>query len=107
MPLQQFAEKARGRPPIAARLDQDVEHVTVLVNGAPQIVVPSLHRYKELVQIPRVAQAASPAPQPPSVVEPERLTPVPNRFIGHGDTPFREGASAINCWRPAGNPSAC
>ena len=40
--------------------------------------------------MPRVAQAAAPAPQPPSVVEPKRLTPQPNRFIQHGDTPFGE-----------------
>ena len=28
--------------------------------------------------------------QSPRVVEAERLTPVPNRFIGHGDTSFGE-----------------
>jgi len=40
--------------------------------------------------MPRVAHAAPVVPQPPSVLEPERPTPLPNRFIRHDDTPFGE-----------------
>jgi len=36
--------------------------------------------------MPRVAHAAPVVPQPPSVLEPERPTPLPNRFIRHDDT---------------------
>ena len=37
-----------------------------------------------------VALTAQAVPQPLRVVESERSTPVPNRLIGHGDTPFGE-----------------
>ena len=46
-----------GRPAIASRLDQDVDHVTVLVHGAPQILLPALDRHEELVQIPHRSYA--------------------------------------------------
>ena len=88
--FQQLPKKARGGTPIAPGLHEDIDHVTVLVHSPPEILPLPLDGHKEFVQVPRVAQAASPAPQPPSVVEPERLTPLPNRFIRHGDTPFGE-----------------
>ena len=37
--FQQLAEESCGRPPIAPRLHQDVEHVAVLVHGPPQILL--------------------------------------------------------------------
>ena len=89
-PFNNFRKKARGGTPIAPGLHEDIDHVTVLVHSPPEILPLPLDGHKEFVQVPRVAQAASPAPQPPSVVEPERLTPLPNRFIRHGDTPFGE-----------------
>ncbi len=68
-------------PTIAPRLDKDVEDVAVLVDGPPQILPPPLDGHEEFVQVPRVAQPASSAPQPPRVVEPERLTPLADRFV--------------------------
>ena len=35
--FQQFPEETCGRPSIAPRLDEDVDHVTVLVDGPPEI----------------------------------------------------------------------
>ena len=40
--FQQLAEEPLGRPPIATRLHENVEDVTVLVHGPPQIMLPSL-----------------------------------------------------------------
>ena len=85
LPSQELAEKARCRPPIAARLNHDVEHVTVLVDGTPHIVAPSLFRHKELVQIPRVTQPTALGPKPPGVERTEPLTPLPNRLVGDDD----------------------
>ncbi len=72
--LQQLAEEPCGRPPIAPQLHENVEDIAVLVHGTPQILLPPLDLHEKLVQIPRVAHAAPAAPQPPSVVEPERPT---------------------------------
>jgi len=58
---------------------EDVEHVAVLVYGAPQILWLPLDPHEQLIQMPGVALAAPAVPQPPCVVEPERSTPLTNR----------------------------
>ena len=60
--FQQLAEEPDGRPPIAPGLDQDVDHVAVLVHGPPQILLPPLDLDEYLVQMPGVAHAAPAAP---------------------------------------------
>ena len=42
--FQQLQEKAHRRPPIAPGLDQDVDHIAILVDRAPEIVLPPLNR---------------------------------------------------------------
>ena len=100
--FQQLPEEAEGRQPIAARLHENVDRVAVFVDGPPQILLPPPDLDAQLVQMPGVALAAPAVSQPPCVVEPERSTPVPNRFIGHGDTPFgvavRQGGAARMSW---------
>ena len=78
--FQHLAKEAHRGSAVAARLDQDVEEVAVLVDGPPQILSSAVDRYEELIEIPGVAQPASSAPQHPGVVEPERLTSVADGF---------------------------
>jgi hypothetical protein len=40
--FQQFTEEAFGCTPIATRLEQDVDHVAVLIDRTPQIPPPTL-----------------------------------------------------------------
>ena len=56
MPFQQQTEKARGGTPIAPGLDEEVDHVTVLVNCPPHILLLALDVHEQFVQVPRVAQ---------------------------------------------------
>ena len=88
--FQQLPEKAEGRQPIAVRLHENVDRVPVYVHGTPQILLPPLDLDEQLVQMPGVALAATAVPQPPRVDEPERSTPLPNRLVRHGDSPFGE-----------------
>ena len=60
--FQQLAEEPDGRPPMASGLDQDVDHVAVLVHGTPQILLPPVDLDEYLVQMPGVAHAAPAAP---------------------------------------------
>jgi len=83
--FQQLAEEAFGRTPITTWLDEDVDHVTVLVHGSPQILLAAPESDEHLVQISGVTLAAAPEPQPPGVVEPERPAPLPDRLIRDGD----------------------
>ena len=91
----QFPEETRGRPSITPGLDEDVYHVTVLVDGPPEIVTSALNIHEQFIQTPRVAHPTASAPQPPRVVGPERLTPVPNRLVGHRHTPLGQQVLGI------------
>ena len=88
--LQQLPEEPGGRAPIASRLDEDVNHVAVLVHGAPQILPSALDRHEQLIQIPGVAHSPASAPQPPRVVGSEGLAPLPDRLAVDGDPAFGE-----------------
>lgn len=88
--FQQFPEEPLGGLPIATRLYQDVEHIAVLVDRSPQVLLSSLNLHEEFVQVPGVPEGTSPVPQSSSVVEAKGLVPVPNRLIRHRDAPFGE-----------------
>ena len=67
LPLQQHTEKACRGTPIAPGLDEDIDHIAVLVDGTPQILPLALDGHEQFVQVPGVAQASSPATERPGV----------------------------------------
>ena len=75
---------------IASRLHEDVDHVAVLVHVAPETLSPAVNGDEELVQMPYIAHPAPAAAQCPGVVEPEGLTPLPDRLVRDGDHAFGE-----------------
>ena len=81
--LPQLAKKACGSPAVAMRLDEDIDDVAILIDGAPEIVPPSLDGDEDLVQVPSVAQPALSTLEPASVCRTERDAPQPDRFVGH------------------------
>ncbi len=56
--LQQLAEESFGGFPITARLDEDIDHITVLIHRTPEVLTFALDRDEDLVQVPRVSQTA-------------------------------------------------
>lgn len=42
-------------------LHQDIEHMAILVDGAPQVVAFAMNGEKHLIQVPRVPRAGTPA----------------------------------------------
>src|SRR4051812_28741699 len=71
-------------------LDQDVDHVAVLIHGTPQILLLTVDSNEDLVQVPLIAEPALSSLQFPSIVRTELLTPLSNRLIGHDDSPLGE-----------------
>ena len=55
--LQQLTKEAFGSTSVATRLDEDIDHVTILINRTPEILPLTLNGDEHLVQVPRVAQA--------------------------------------------------
>ena len=86
--FQELAEEPLGRLPVAARLDENVDHVAVLVNGAPQILPLTLDRHEDFVQVPRVAEATFSPLELPGVLGPEPSAPLTNGLMGHDDPTF-------------------
>ncbi len=62
MALQELAEEPFGRAGIAMPLNQDVDHVSILVYRAPEIVPLSLDVHEELIQVPGVSEPTLPTP---------------------------------------------
>ncbi len=50
LPFQQLTEEALGCVPVPTRLDEDIDHVSVFVDGPPEVVPPAPDRDEELVQ---------------------------------------------------------
>jgi hypothetical protein len=59
--FQQLPEEAEGRPPVSSRLHENDDRVAVFVDGPPEILPLPLDGHEHLIQIPRVAYAASAA----------------------------------------------
>jgi hypothetical protein len=86
--LQEFPKESARRPPIPAGLDEEVDQVTVLIHGAPQILTLTVDRDEDFVQEPRIAEATLSALQPPGVIGAELPAPLPNGFVRHDDASF-------------------
>jgi hypothetical protein len=70
------------------RLDQDVDHVAVLVDGPPRVLLLAIDFDEDFVPMPGVSQPAL-APLPfPNLVGTEFLAPQPNRLIRDHDSPL-------------------
>lgn len=69
---------------------QDVENITVLVNGSPQVDLPSVDLQEQLIYVPDVSQSASLLADCPRVSWPEFQTPEANYFVGDDDPSFRQ-----------------
>ena len=69
---------------------EDVDLVTVLVDGPPEIQLPSLDVHEKLVQIPRIAHSGASAPERPRVDGTKPPTPLSDGFVGDGDAALGE-----------------
>ncbi len=76
LPAQQFMEEACGGPLVPPRLQEDIEHGAVLIDGPPEILSAPLNADEHLIQVPCVAQPPLPSLEAPSVLRPKRATPL-------------------------------
>jgi hypothetical protein len=49
---QQSAKESLGRRLIAARLQQNIDDIPILIHGTPKILLPAVDSHEEFVQIP-------------------------------------------------------
>jgi hypothetical protein len=85
---QQSSKELFGSALIAVRLNQDVDHVAVLIHGTPEILLLAVDSNEDLVQVPHIAEATLTPLQFSGIVGTEFLTPQPNRLIRDEDSSF-------------------
>jgi len=85
-----LAERPSAGPGIAAFLNQDVQHITPVIDDAPQPVRLTADGDRHLVDVPLVAQRWPVAPNLGSDLRSEPFDPCPGRFVAHRHTAFSE-----------------
>jgi hypothetical protein len=85
---QQSSKESSCGALIAARLNQDVDHVAVLIHCTPEILLLAVDSNEDFVHVPHIAEAALTPLQFSGIVRTELLTPEPNRFIRDDDSAF-------------------
>jgi len=86
--FEQRAEESFGGHRISAGLDQNVEHVAVLVDRAPQLVLRAVDPDEHFVAVPFVTGPWPASAQPAGVGLPEFGAPASDRFVADRDTAF-------------------
>ncbi len=86
--LQQSTEEAFSCTPIAARLEQDVDHVAVLVDRTPEIALLATDVHEEFIQVPRIAQSTLSLFESTRILGTELPTPLSNGLVGGQNPPF-------------------
>jgi hypothetical protein len=68
LPLQELAKEPFGRVGISVFLNEDVDHIPVLIDGPPEIVPLAPDVHEQLVQMPDVSPSTLPTSEVASVV---------------------------------------
>jgi hypothetical protein len=94
-PFQQLAEEALRSLLVPAALDENVQHVTVLIHGTPEVMPGPLDGEKHLIQVPLVARLRAAAPYLIGIRLAEFLASLSDGFIGH-DIPRASRSSSTS-----------
>jgi hypothetical protein len=89
-PLQESLKKALCRTLITTRLNQYVDHVSVLIDCSPQVVLLAVDSHEDFIQMPDIAKATLSPLEFPRIGRTELLTPMSNGFIGDDDSALSE-----------------
>ena len=60
--LQESSKECPRGTAVPTRLDEDVDHIPVLIHGPPEILALTVDRHEDFVQEPRIAELTSSAP---------------------------------------------
>lgn len=88
--FQKLTEEAFRCPLVLALLNQDIQHIPVLVYGSPKIATLALNRYRHLVEELSIAAPAVETPNAPGITGSELDTPLPHGLVGDDDAALGE-----------------
>ena len=87
---EQANEQSPGSLGVAARLNDLVEDVAVLIDGSPKPVFPAADRDDDFIQMPDIVARWFLAAQPASIVGAEFPAPSADRLVGEDDAPLEQ-----------------
>ena len=79
---EQFAHQPECRQLVAPALNQHVENLALVIDGAPQIHPFAGNPDHHLVEVPSIARAWAASPQLSGNLRAEFQNPAPHRFVG-------------------------
>ena len=80
--LHQSGQQALGCFGVAAALDDLIQYIAILIDGAPQPVLPTSDADDHLIQVPNVGRAWRLAAQAPGISGSELSAPPTDRLVG-------------------------
>src|SRR5882762_4693939 len=81
--LEELAHQPECHPLVATALNQHVENLALVIDGAPQVHPFAGNPHHHLVEVPSIARAWAAPPQLSCDPGPEFQNPPPHRFIGN------------------------
>jgi len=78
---EELAHQPECRPLVAAALNQHVENLALMIDGAPQVHALAGNPDRHLIKVPSIARAWPTAPQVSGDPGPEFQNPAPHGFI--------------------------
>ena len=88
--FEQLTEKSFGCFFVSSTLNQDVEHVSILIHRSPYIMLLASYGENHLVHVPFVSTARTPATQLIGVGLSKFEAPLPDGFRGDDDPALRQ-----------------
>ena len=79
--LEELPHKLERRLLVASRLNEDIENLTRVVDGAPEIMDPAADPDEHLIEVPPPRRAWTTLPEPRRIDASELERPLPNRLI--------------------------
>ena len=83
--FQHLTKESRSRSTISALGNQNVDHVSILIDGAPQKEVLTSDSDEEFIDVPDVTEPSLLPPQISSIGRTELQTPIPNCLVRNND----------------------
>ena len=90
LPLQELAKETLRCTTVAPQLNEDIDHVSVLIHGTPQILPFTVDPDENFGQEPCISESTLSSLQTLGTVEPELRAPPVDCRVGHCDSPFGE-----------------
>jgi len=84
--FQHLTKEALSGSTISTLGNHHIDHVSILIDGSPQIEALTLEGDKEFIDVPDVAESSLFPTQSSGVGRSEFLTPLSDRFVGDKDS---------------------